>query len=50
MELTEQPTIPDPGPDEVRIKVLAAGTGFTDIFIRRGRYPDYKGPVPFTPG
>ncbi|MGB6514748.1 MAG: alcohol dehydrogenase catalytic domain-containing protein, partial [Mycobacterium sp.] len=50
MELTEQPTIPDPGPDEVRIKVLAAGTGFTDLFIRRGRYPDYKGPVPFTPG
>src|ERR1700730_3405652 len=50
MELTEQPTMPDPGPDEVRIKVLAAGTGFTDIFIRRGRYPDYKGPVPFTPG
>jgi Alcohol dehydrogenase GroES-like domain len=46
----EQPTIPDPGPDEVRIKVLAAGTGFTDIFIRRGRYPDYKGPLPFTPG
>jgi NADPH:quinone reductase-like Zn-dependent oxidoreductase len=50
MELTEQPTVPDPGPGEVRIKVLAAGTGFTDIFIRRGRYPDYKGPVPFTPG
>jgi NADPH:quinone reductase-like Zn-dependent oxidoreductase len=34
MELTEQPTTPEPGPDEVRIKVLAAGTGFTDIFIR----------------
>src|SRR5271157_3871172 len=50
MELTEQATVPEPGPGEVRIKVLAAGTGFTDIFIRRGRYPDYKGPVPFTPG
>jgi NADPH:quinone reductase-like Zn-dependent oxidoreductase len=50
MELTEEPSVPDPGPDEVRIKVLAAGTGFTDIFIRRGRYPDYKGPLPFTPG
>jgi NADPH:quinone reductase-like Zn-dependent oxidoreductase len=34
----------------VRIKVLAAGTGFTDSFIRRGRYPDFKGPLPFTPG
>jgi D-arabinose 1-dehydrogenase-like Zn-dependent alcohol dehydrogenase len=30
--------------------VLAAGTGFTDSFIRRGRYPDFKGPLPFTPG
>jgi NADPH:quinone reductase-like Zn-dependent oxidoreductase len=50
LELAEQPTIPDPGPGEVRIKVLAAGTGFTDTFIRRGRYPDFKGPLPFTPG
>jgi NADPH:quinone reductase-like Zn-dependent oxidoreductase len=30
--------------------VLAAGTGFTDTMIRRGRYPDFKGPLPFTPG
>ena len=47
LELAEQPTLRDPGPDEVRIKVLAAGTGFTDTFIRRGRYPDFKGPLPF---
>src|SRR4029077_6064865 len=45
-----QQSIPDPGPGEVRIEVLAAGTGFTDTFIRRGRYPDFKGPLPFTPG
>lgn len=50
LEVVEQPSIPDPGPGEVRIKVLAAGTGFTDSFIRRGRYPDFKGPLPFTPG
>lgn len=50
LELAEQPTIPDPGGGEVRIKVLAAGTGFTDTFIRRGRYPDFKGPLPFTLG
>src|SRR6476620_7048423 len=50
LELAEQPTIPEPGPCEVRIKILAAGTGFTDSFIRRGRYPDFKGPLPFTPG
>jgi NADPH:quinone reductase-like Zn-dependent oxidoreductase len=50
LELAEESTIPSPGPGEVRIKVLAAGTGFTDSFIRRGRYPDFKGPLPFTPG
>src|ERR1700677_885623 len=50
LELAEEPTVPSPGPSEVRIKVLAAGTGFTDSFIRRGRYPDFKGPLPFTPG
>jgi NADPH:quinone reductase-like Zn-dependent oxidoreductase len=50
LELAEETIIPDPGPGEVRIKVLAAGTGFTDSFIQRGRYPDFKGPLPFTPG
>jgi NADPH:quinone reductase-like Zn-dependent oxidoreductase len=50
LELAEEQVIPDPGAGEVRIKVLAAGTGFTDSFIRRGRYPDFKGPLPFTPG
>src|ERR1700688_3263191 len=50
LELVEQPTIPEPGVGEVRIRILAAGTGFTDSFIRRGRYPEFKGPLPFTPG
>lgn len=50
LELAEQAELPEPGAGEVRIKVLASGTGFTDTFIRRGRYPDFKGPLPFTPG
>src|SRR5580698_1331366 len=50
LELVEETTIPDPGPGKVRVKVLAAGAGFTDSFIRRGRYPDFKGPLPFIPG
>src|SRR5271168_1455539 len=50
LQMTEEPTIPEPVSGEVRIKVLAAGTGFTDTMIRRGRYPDFKGPLPFTPG
>jgi NADPH:quinone reductase-like Zn-dependent oxidoreductase len=48
--MKQELTVPDPGPGEVRIKVLSAGTGFTDTMIRRGRYPDFKGPLPFTPG
>jgi NADPH:quinone reductase-like Zn-dependent oxidoreductase len=50
LQVVEEPSIPEPGRGEVRIKVLAAGTGFTDTMIRRGRYPDFKGPLPFTPG
>ena len=50
LKLEELSTIPEPGPGEVRIKVLAAGTGFTDTMIRRGRYPDFKGKPPYTPG
>jgi len=50
LQMAEESTIPEPAVGEVRIKVLAAGTGFTDTMIRRGRYPDFKGPLPFTPG
>jgi NADPH:quinone reductase-like Zn-dependent oxidoreductase len=50
LQVLEDSMIPEPGTGEVRIKVLAAGTGFTDTMIRRGRYPDFRGPLPFTPG
>jgi NADPH:quinone reductase-like Zn-dependent oxidoreductase len=50
LELVDEQIIPAPGSGEVNIKVIAAGTGFTDTMIRRGRYPDFKGPLPFTPG
>ncbi|MBW4036113.1 MAG: zinc-binding dehydrogenase [Proteobacteria bacterium] len=50
VELVEEALLPEPSAGEVRIRVLAAGTGYTDCFIRRGRYPDFKGPLPYTPG
>jgi len=50
LELAEESAIPNPRPRRGAHQVLAAGTGFTDSFIRRGRYPDFKGPLPFTPG
>ena len=41
--------IPEPGPGEVRVKVLAAGVSFADVLMRRGLYPGTP-PPPFTPG
>ena len=43
-------TLPEPGPGRVRVKVLTAGTGFTDTIIRQGQYPGVKQKPPFTPG
>lgn len=40
----------EPGPGQVRVRVMAAGTGFTDTAIRRGNYPDKNRHLPFTPG
>lgn len=39
----------DPGPNEVRIKVHAAGVNFPDILIVQGKY-QVTPPLPFTPG
>ena len=40
---------PEPGPGEVRVKVLAAGVAFADVLMRHGKYPGVPSP-PFTPG
>jgi NADPH2:quinone reductase len=37
----------DPGPDQVRIQVAAAGLNFIDVYFRTGLYPR---PVPFVAG
>ena len=42
--------LPEPGAGEIRIKVLCAGTGFTDTIIRAGQYPGVKNKPPFTIG
>jgi NADPH:quinone reductase-like Zn-dependent oxidoreductase len=39
----------EPGAGGARVKVLAADVGFSDVNIRRGRYPGGPRP-PFTPG
>ncbi len=41
--------IPEPNPDEVRIRVDAVAIGLPDVFMCRGTYP-FKPELPFTPG
>lgn len=44
--------LPEPQPNEVRVKVLAAGVSFADILMREGVHPESwnLGRTPFTPG
>ena len=48
LEMREAPDL-QPGPDEVRIRVRAAGVNFADLMARRGLYPDAP-KLPFVPG
>jgi NADPH2:quinone reductase len=41
--------VKEPGPGELRIRVLACGAGYTDVIMRRGYYP-YAPKMPFVPG
>jgi NADPH:quinone reductase-like Zn-dependent oxidoreductase len=42
--------VPEPGPGEVRVRVLAAGVSFTDAQLRAGTYIAGAPKPPFTPG
>lgn len=48
LELTED-ELSNPAAGEARVKVLAADVSFSDVNLRRGRYPGAPKP-PFTPG
>jgi NADPH:quinone reductase-like Zn-dependent oxidoreductase len=50
LRVVQETTLPQPGPGQIRVRVLAAGTGFTDTIIRLGQYPGVKQKPPFTPG
>jgi NADPH:quinone reductase-like Zn-dependent oxidoreductase len=41
--------LPVPGSGQARVKILAADVSFSDVNVRRGRYPGAPKP-PFTPG
>jgi NADPH:quinone reductase-like Zn-dependent oxidoreductase len=46
MEVGEVP-VPEPGPGEILVRVLAAGVGPWDVELRRG---EWSGPLPYVPG
>ncbi len=50
LRVVEETELPEPKPGQLRIKVLTAGTGFTDTIIRQGQYVDVKDKPPFTLG
>jgi NADPH:quinone reductase-like Zn-dependent oxidoreductase len=50
LKLIEESTLPEPKTGEVRVKILKVSANFTDIMIRKGKYPDVKNKPPFTPG
>jgi NADPH:quinone reductase-like Zn-dependent oxidoreductase len=43
-------SVPEPGPGEVLVKVLAASVQYTDVILRQGRYPDLKEKPPLVLG
>ena len=50
LQVEEMDALPQLGPGEALVKVEAAGVGYTDTIVRRGKYIDYQGGLPVTPG
>lgn len=50
MQMVQEATLPEPKEDEVRIKVLKTSANFTDVMIRKGKYPEVKDKPPFSLG
>jgi|GEM_PF-30465 len=42
--------LPDPGPGEIRVRILTTSASFTDIMLRKGIYPGLDVEPPFAPG
>ena len=50
LKVVQEAAPPEPGPGEVRVKVLVTSACFTDTMIRKGVYRDVKEKPPFSPG
>lgn len=50
LKVVEQEGLPEPGPGQVRVRVLTASASFTDTMVRRGSYPGISAELPYPPG
>ena len=50
MQLVSHSDLPEPGPDEVRLRVLTASASFTDVMVRKGQYVEAPSDLPLVPG
>ena len=50
LQLVETSPLPEPGPGEVRLRVLTASASFTDIMVRKGIYGGIDAELPYPPG
>lgn len=50
LQVVNQPGLPEPGPGQVRVRVLTASASFTDVMVRKGLYPGVTQEPPFPPG
>ncbi len=50
LKMIQEMQRPEPAAGQIRVRVLTAGTGFTDTIIRQGQYIDVKEKPPFTLG
>ena len=50
LQLDDDIAVPEPGPDQVRVRVEATALSMPDVMLCRGGYPLTPGTLPFVPG
>ncbi len=50
LEMQSVDALPEPAGAEVRVRVLVTSAAFTDVMIRKGKYPDVEDKPPFALG
>ncbi|MDY0101880.1 MAG: medium chain dehydrogenase/reductase family protein [Lentimicrobium sp.] len=50
LQMVEEKELPEPKSGEARIRILRTSANFTDVMIRKGKYPEVREKPPFSPG